>query len=393
MSTNSSPSLRKMAVGSLIVLFTASGAVFAQAAPANAPQSSTPAQQSNAAPQDGWKRFNGGWSNAPAASNTATQASQAPAPSPTTATQVVQTQDPSAQSAPPADQQNPPAIIPDNSQAIHPDYAPQNGSGSGLALNTGTVITVRISQALSSDHNQVGDVFSATLTQPVVVHGVVIAQRGQVVAGRVMEAKKAGMVSGVSHLGLSLTSLTLADGQNLPIQSQLLVRKGPTSVGRDVAGVATTTGVGAAIGAAADWGRGAAIGAGAGAAVGILGVLLTRGYPTIVYPESLLTFQLTAPAAVDTDYAPQAFHAVEPSDYQQQTQTVQSPPQGAPPPYPYPAYGYPNPYYGYYGAGYYPYAYPFFYGPSFGFYYGYGRGYYGGYRGGFHGGFHGGSRR
>jgi len=127
--------------------------------------------------------------------------------------------------------------------------------------------------------------------------------------------------------------------------------------------------------------------------VGILGVLLTRGYPTIVYPESLLTFQLTAPAAVDTDYAPQAFHAVEPSDYQQQTQTVQSPPQGAPPPYPYPAYGYPNPYYGYYGAGYYPYAYPFFYGPSFGFYYGYGRGYYGGYRGGFHGGFHGGSRR
>ena len=50
------------------------------------------------------------------------------------------------------------------------------------------------------------------------------------------------------------------------IQSQMVQRNGQTSVGTDAAAVATTTGMGAAIGAAADWGRGAAIGAGAGAA-------------------------------------------------------------------------------------------------------------------------------
>jgi hypothetical protein len=179
-----------------------------------------------------------------------------------------------------------------------------------LTMKPGATLTVRTNEPLSSDHNQVGDVFSATLTQPVVVLGIVVAQRGQTVAGHVVEAKKAGRVSGVSRLGLTLTSLTLVDGQTVPIQSQLLVREGPTSVGRDAAAIAGTTGLGAAIGAAADWGTGAAIGAAAGAAASTIGVLLTRGLPTVVYPETPLTFQVTTPVTIETNNAPQAFHFV-----------------------------------------------------------------------------------
>ena len=132
-----------------------------------------------------------------------------------------------------------------------------------------------------SDHNHVGDAFAATLVKPVVIDGVVVAERGQTIGGRVAEAKKAGMVEGVSKLGVQLTDLSLVDGQNFPIQTQLISRDGPTSVGRDAGAIAGTTALGAAAGAAADWGRGAAIGAGAGAFVGIVGVLLTRGHPTI----------------------------------------------------------------------------------------------------------------
>ena len=53
--------------------------------------------------------------------------------------------------------------------------------------------------------------------------------------------------------GFELTSITLADGQQLPIQSQMVTRNGQTSVGRDVGAVAGTTVLGAAVGAAADW--------------------------------------------------------------------------------------------------------------------------------------------
>jgi hypothetical protein len=351
--TDFSSSRRKGLAFAVALLFTA-GTALAQ----DAPQNSTSTQQNPSAQssQGGWRQFNNSRPN---------QAGDQTAASP-------------------------PASVP-------AQFPPP------LTIQQGAVLTVRINQALSSDHNQAGDVFSATLTQPVIVHGIVVARSGQTVVGRVMEAKKAGMVSGVSHLGIQMTSLTLADGQSVPIQSQLLVQKGPTSKGRDAAAIAGTTALGAAIGAAADWGTGAAIGAGAGAVASTIGVLLTRGYPTVVYPETLLTFQLTAPVPVDTDYAPQAFRAVTDADYPQaQPQQEAPPPQtGAPPPgYTYPppspSYVYGPPYYPY--PYYYPYyGYPYYWGPGFAFYFGpgyyghYHGHYYGHYYGGYHGGgYHGG---
>ena len=144
---------------------------------------------------------------------------------------------------------------------------------------------------------------------------MVVAHRGQTVAGRVVEAKKAGRIKGVSRLALQVTDLTLVDGQQVPVQTQFTGWKGPKSVGRDAAAIATTTGLGAAVGAAADLGPGTAIGAGAGAVASTIGVLLTRGRPTVVYPESVLTFRMAGPVTISTAHAPQAFRKVNPSDY------------------------------------------------------------------------------
>ena len=240
-----------------------------------------------------------------------------------------------------------------------------------LTVAPGTFFTVRVNQILSSDHNHEGDAFSATLVKPIVVNGVIVADRGQVIQGRVSEAKKAGRVSGVSHLGLELTDMTLVDGSQVPVKTELVSRNGSTSQGRDAAAIGATTGIGALIGAGAggyhNAGEGAAIGAGAGAAAGIIGVLLTRGNPTIVHPEQVLTFRIDNPIVVNTDHAPQAFRYAGPYDYQQPGDQ----PRSAPPV----RYG------GYYGPGYYPYygyGYPYYYGPSIGigFYGGYGGRYY-----------------
>ena len=263
--------------------------------------------------------------------------------------------------------------------------APQNSPYSvptTLTIKPGTFVTVRINQWLSSDRNQQGDSFFATLAEPVIVDGVVVAQRGQTVSGRVTDAQKAGRVEGTSKLGLELTGLTLVDGQQLPIQSQMINRNGTTSVGRDAGAVAGTTALGAAIGAGADWGRGAAIGAGAGAAAGIIGVLLTRGRPTVVYPESVLTFRLAAPAIVATDRAPQAFRSVDNRDYGNNggygqrpapRLAVAPPPSQAPLPYYYGPSYYPYyPYYPYGGLGLSVYVGPRYYGYYGGFYRGFG---------------------
>ncbi len=253
-----------------------------------------------------------------------------------------------------------------------------------ITVPAGTYLTVRVNQQLSSDHNQPGDAFSATLARPLVANGVVLAEPGQTIGGRVSQAQKAGRVEGLAKLGVELTDLTLVDGQNLPIKTTLVSRTGNSSVGRDAGAIAGTTALGAAVGAAADWGRGAAIGAGAGAAVGIIGVLVTRGQPSVIYPEQTLTFKLEQPLTVSTDKSPQAFRYVQPGEYDQPPVYAQGPGYGygapgpvygaAPVPYPYYAYGYGYPYYPYYGG----------FGLFVGRGYGWGRGYYGGR---FYGGF------
>jgi hypothetical protein len=232
-----------------------------------------------------------------------------------------------------------------------------------LTIPAGTVLVIRTNDFLSTDHNQVGDQFTATLDQPLVVNGWVVARRGQVIVGKVKDVKKAGRVKGTSELGVELTDITIADGRQLPILTELWKGSGGTSHGQDAATIVGTTGLGAAIGAAADWGRGAAIGAGAGAAAGIATVLLTRGHPTVVAPETQLTFRLVDAVNVDTTQSAQAFQPVSQGDYGRRPGPRYA--GGYPPPGPY-AYPYP-----YYGPSY-PYPYPYV-----GFYYGWGRGYYG----------------
>lgn len=238
-----------------------------------------------------------------------------------------------------------------------------------LVLPAGTWITIRVNQPLSSDHNAPGDTFAATLTQPLIVNGYVVARRGQMVEGRVSEAVKAGRAKGTSRLGLEITEIGLVDGQQIPVRSQLMELAGGTSKGRDAAAIVGTTGVGAAIGGAAAGGFGAGMGAIAGAAASTLGVLATRGHATEVYPETPVTFRTLEPITINTDRSEQAFQPVRQTDYepnrQLQRRTVQHV-VPVPSPWWYSGYGY--------GYGY-PYYYPgYFWGPSVGFYFG-GRGY------------------
>jgi len=217
-----------------------------------------------------------------------------------------------------------------------------------LTLPLGATVTGELSQYLSSHQNRPGDTFTMTLTQPLVVNGWVVAREGQIVHGQVSIAKKGGVGKGPSELGIELTELTLVDGQQLPITTQLIDSTGGSNTGRSVATVATTTGLGAAIGAAANGGRGAGIGAAAGAAAGVIGVLLTPGKPTVLIPENVLTFRLGAPATFSTEGSERAFLPVSPGDYRATPTRTRY---AAPPAprrtvraYP-PPYAYPYPYY------------------------------------------------
>ena len=207
--------------------------------------------------------------------------------------------------------QNPPSEGQSQNAPLAQPAQPVPGT---LTVPAGTILLIRINDYLSSSRNQIGDQFTAVLENPLVVNGWVVARRGQMIVGHVKDVRKAGRIKGTSELGVELTDLTVVDGRQVPILTELWKGSGGTSHGQDAATVATTTGLGALIGAAADWGEGAAIGAGAGAAAGIGAVLLTRGRPTVLHPEEQLSFRLVDPVRIDTTQSQQAFLPVTQQD-------------------------------------------------------------------------------
>jgi hypothetical protein len=320
---------------------------------------------------------NGGWRHA---GDPAPAAPQANAPATQSSAGSTEPVDQSQANQVPVDQNGNPYGQPaqqqaPSGQAPQASNRPAYGVPAQLTLKPGTFFTVRINTMLASNKNKPGDLFTATLAQPLVVDGIVIAQRGQTVVGRVVDAGKAK--DGTHFLKLELTGITLADGSQVPLQSQLATTTGRTTpAGAQAGAVVGTTAVGGAVGAVAGGGMGAGIGAGAGAMIGIAGVIATRDHAAVLYPETPLTFQVTAPVTVSTVNAPQAFRYVGPDDYERQP-AMRSQLNVRPPGYPAanylygPGYSYPGYYPGFY-PGYYPGYYPYYWGPSVGIGFGFG---------------------
>jgi hypothetical protein len=159
-------------------------------------------------------------------------------------------------------------------------------------------LPVRLGESLSSEHNQAGDTFTATLDAPLTAGGFAIAEKGARVEGRVVEAQKSGHGKKAT-LTLELTKLDTSDGQHVAIKTEALRKQGSsTATGDQVGIVAAAAGVGAIIGALAGGGKGAAIGAGAGGAAGGGGVVATRDKAVSLPTETKVGFRLSAPVTI-----------------------------------------------------------------------------------------------
>lgn len=167
-----------------------------------------------------------------------------------------------------------------------------------MTIPAGTLITVRLAQSLSTARNSEGDAFTATLDQPLVVNGLVIAERGSRQMGKIAMADAGGRVKGRAALGLELVTLNTADGQSVQLQTETFRHEADSNAGRDAAKAGVMAGIGAAIGAMAGGGRGAAIGAAAGGAAGAGTVMATRGRDAQLPAETRISFRLTQPVTL-----------------------------------------------------------------------------------------------
>ena len=179
-------------------------------------------------------------------------------------------------------------------QAMAPPPPPPAPTPQPIVVPSGTMLTVRVGQALSSKTSQTGQTFLATLAQPVSVGGMRAIPSGATLSGTVVTAKAKGKIKGEGELTLQLTSVTVK-GQTYPIQTAVLDN---TVKGKGKRTAATTGGGaagGALIGGIAGGGKGAGIGALVGAGAGLLGGAMTGNQQIEIPAESALSFRMSAP--------------------------------------------------------------------------------------------------
>jgi hypothetical protein len=161
-----------------------------------------------------------------------------------------------------------------------------------VTIPEGTVLHARLNQTISTERHLEGDMFSATLEVPLVINGMVVAEKGSRLDGQVILADKGGRVKGQAALSIRLTTLHTSDRQRIAILSDEFRRDAGSSVGRDATRAGIGAGVGAALGAIFGGGRGAGIGAASGAAAGGSTILFTRGKPAEISVETRIPFRL-----------------------------------------------------------------------------------------------------
>lgn len=166
-----------------------------------------------------------------------------------------------------------------------------------VTVPSGTALTVRLTETVSSDLSQKGDTFLASLASPITIGDKVVIPAEAGIQGKVVEVQNAGPYSGKSALVVEVTRLAY-NGRTYDLHSDEYSKQGPSRSGRAVATIGGGAGVGALIGGILGGGRGAAIGAmiGAGAGTGIQG--RAKAAQVQLPAESMLSFRLEAPITV-----------------------------------------------------------------------------------------------
>jgi hypothetical protein len=155
-------------------------------------------------------------------------------------------------------------------------------------------LKVRMTQPLSTDTAQAGDQFIATLEEAVYEDSRLVAQKGALAQGQVVDSDKGGRVKGVASITLKLLRFQMTSGQYAEITTEPIVVDANATKGEDATKIALTTGIGAGVGALLGGGKGAAVGAGTGAAAGTGVVLATRGDPAVIPRESVMEFAVSS---------------------------------------------------------------------------------------------------
>ena len=161
-----------------------------------------------------------------------------------------------------------------------------------VTVPAGTMVNVRLAQAIDVDSSKAGMSFKAVVDDPVMIDGSIVIPRGASAVVQAVNVEQSGKMKGSDKVTLKLNSIGFG-GFVYPVSSSYHESKGKgegKKTGRKVGGGA---GLGAIVGGIAGGGEGAAIGAVVGGVTGA--AVASAGEEHLQLPaETRLQFQLSA---------------------------------------------------------------------------------------------------
>lgn len=164
-------------------------------------------------------------------------------------------------------------------------------------IPAGTVITVRLGNAVGSKISTPGQSFSATLAQPIELEGKQVVPSGVSTSGTVVDAKPLGKFKGGALLKIKLDSINI-NGADQQVATSSVTRTEKGKGKRTAVMAGGGAGLGALIGGLAGGGKGALIGAAAGGGAGTAGAAFTGNKEIVLPAESAVSFRLEQPLEV-----------------------------------------------------------------------------------------------
>ncbi len=167
-----------------------------------------------------------------------------------------------------------------------------------IVIPYSTILSVRLLDTVSSDSNDVGDKFTASLASPVMVNDSIVIPAEAGIHGKVVEVQSSGRFSGKPSLAIELNEIAY-NGKTYSLRTSQFSKEGKSRTTRSAETIGGGAGIGAILGGMLGGGRGAAIGAAIGAGVGTGVQAKSRGSQVELPAETILSFRLKGPLEVE----------------------------------------------------------------------------------------------
>ena len=167
-----------------------------------------------------------------------------------------------------------------------------------LTVPSDAVLGLQIERTVSSELARLEDKVDARVTRDVRVSDRIAIPAGSTVRGSVTEVDRGGRVKGRARLAIRFHTIVLADGTQLALKTDPVVREGQSPGGESAAKVGGAAIGGAILGAILGGGKGAAIGGAVGAAGGTAAAMTNDRNPATLAAGTTVTVRMQAPVTV-----------------------------------------------------------------------------------------------